>query len=346
MTSQREPPANPIPELVRDIVLAQGNVFIKELLRRKKLPIGATKADFEKSLGLLQQSDIEEWLDEVEGWGNQHVYLYNVPPAIASDQQWKQAGRVRARVEAAGLGGYWDANRSYEFPKEQTLTGITFDGLALRLVWHKGEPGWVADPKQNFQWEIEGDLYEFRAFRQRADRAVTRFEMRLDAGSKAPPIAALFVPAAIDSPEHDEALGEARRVAALLAVEAVFDQPVIVSDIIKRLDSERLAAGKSAGITAQSMRLADRGAYVLFGSTSTADDYAESALVRGVRRSIKTKELGRFVGKDGAFVLAKERIEGLTRDVRIQLYGEGKRLRIWRQLTAGEVWAILRNISS
>ena len=33
--------------LVRGIVLAQGNIFIKELLRQKKdIKIGATKADF------------------------------------------------------------------------------------------------------------------------------------------------------------------------------------------------------------------------------------------------------------------------------------------------------------
>ena len=35
--------------VVDDLVVVQGNEFVKELLRSKKLRIGATKADFEAS---------------------------------------------------------------------------------------------------------------------------------------------------------------------------------------------------------------------------------------------------------------------------------------------------------
>ena len=37
-------------ELARGVVLAQGNLFIKELLKAKGLPIGSTKADFTKNM--------------------------------------------------------------------------------------------------------------------------------------------------------------------------------------------------------------------------------------------------------------------------------------------------------
>jgi hypothetical protein len=37
-------------QLVRGIVLAQGNVFIKELLRSRGIQIGTTKADFESNM--------------------------------------------------------------------------------------------------------------------------------------------------------------------------------------------------------------------------------------------------------------------------------------------------------
>jgi hypothetical protein len=36
--------------VVAQIVLAQGNTFIKELLRSNKIPIGSTKADFAENL--------------------------------------------------------------------------------------------------------------------------------------------------------------------------------------------------------------------------------------------------------------------------------------------------------
>jgi len=50
------PKSPDLTELVRGIVLAQGNVFIKELLRSKDIKIGATKAYFEDNmLGAVQE---------------------------------------------------------------------------------------------------------------------------------------------------------------------------------------------------------------------------------------------------------------------------------------------------
>ncbi|MFX7825231.1 hypothetical protein ABTK20_22785, partial [Acinetobacter baumannii] len=69
-------------QIVGSIILSQGNDFIKELLRQNKIPIGTTKPEFGRNLsqaietGALSQEMIEDWLRDVEGWGNQHVYLY------------------------------------------------------------------------------------------------------------------------------------------------------------------------------------------------------------------------------------------------------------------------------
>ena len=58
-------------EKVAQIVLAQGNVFIKDLLRSNKASIGNTKADFAENLaaaidaGVLTQEVIEAWLAEI-----------------------------------------------------------------------------------------------------------------------------------------------------------------------------------------------------------------------------------------------------------------------------------------
>src|SRR5437879_6514364 len=92
-------------KLVRGIVLAQGNAFVKELLRSKGIRIGDTKADFERNMleairdGRLRRSDVDQWLDEVEGWGNQHVYLYHVPPRVAQDPLWSSSTRMFERIQ-------------------------------------------------------------------------------------------------------------------------------------------------------------------------------------------------------------------------------------------------------
>src|ERR1700704_3158219 len=77
--------------LTAGIIRAQGNRFIKELLRDKDIRIGVTKDDFERNLneaienGNLRLDDVAEWLKSVEGWGNQHVYLYNISTTLRKD---------------------------------------------------------------------------------------------------------------------------------------------------------------------------------------------------------------------------------------------------------------------
>lgn len=76
---------------VEKILLIQGNQFIKELLREKSLPIGSTKKDFLTNTikaideDLLTRGMIEAWLKQVEGWGNQHIYLFEPPEITPED---------------------------------------------------------------------------------------------------------------------------------------------------------------------------------------------------------------------------------------------------------------------
>src|ERR1700728_3071980 len=77
--------------LAAGIIRAQGNRFIKDLLRGKDIRIGATKDEFEANLneaietGRLTLDDVRAWLAGVEGWGNQHVYLYNLSSSICKE---------------------------------------------------------------------------------------------------------------------------------------------------------------------------------------------------------------------------------------------------------------------
>jgi len=171
--------------LVSQIILAQGNVFIKELLRSTGVRIGITKADFERNLmkaiddGTIRREHIEEWLAEVEGWGNQHIYLFKVPSALAKDDIWSDSSKLQKKVVKAGFGDLWNAPSSFEFPEVQKLTAIQYDGSNLRLTWHHGQSWLVRDTSKDYTEEIEGDEYEFHAYRRRAERAVMRFEVAL-----------------------------------------------------------------------------------------------------------------------------------------------------------------------
>jgi len=338
-----EPPSESEKEalrtLVRGIVLAQGNAFIKELLRKKKITIGSTKADFESNLlkaiddGQLHQADLEEWLQEVEGWGNQHVYLYHVPEVIAGDSLWTSSDKILRRLRGAGMESLWNAQASLEFPEERRLTGIYFRDDTLQFVWHQREVAWVRTPDRDREEDWEGDHYQLRAYRERSDRTVMRFEMRL--GLR---LAAAFLQIPWSRETHDAALNEINAaIQPLLTLQPRNRFKTALA--IKDLDQAELNSpqSKPAIVTAQRTRLNDAAAYVEFGTSSEEGVFKDSEAVRQVRRAVRPN---RFDGTTGAFFYQPDK-EDAERKVKIELFGAQRRIRLWAQLTATQVWAIL-----
>jgi hypothetical protein len=340
--------------LVRGIVLAQGNLFIKELLRAKKIHLGTGKADFEANLlaaierGHLQLQDVEEWLEHVEGWGDQHVYLYSLPPKLAEDKGWRNAAHARQRVRAAGLGALWNATTTHLFPNEPTLTSIRCDGDVLRLLWHQGADSLVRSPGMDREQSIKGDDYVFRAYRRRADRTVMRFELHFPAANAAytTGCAALFIPAPIRTSAHVASIAAAASALEKLIDFQALDQcRVSVANIIKNFDQAQVAASGSNGaatVRPASTRFAAAGAFVEFGSTGRGQSFLESEPVRAVRKSIRTPQLGHFSGERGLFEFLED--HGLSQDAKVELHGNERRIRIWKQLSAQDVWRVLRTL--
>jgi hypothetical protein len=340
MPSRREKEA--LKRVVRGIVLVQGNVFIKELLRRNAIRIGVTKVEFEKSLleaieaGRLQREDVEKWLSEVEGWGDQHVYLYKVPQRVIDDPLWSDLEGLRGKIRRVGLGELWQADTSLEFPPDRKLTSISLHDEALRLTWHQGLYLWVRDKDKDYQERIGPDLYEFLAHRQQADRSVMCFEMHL-----ATRLAAIFIQEKWNKEAHARALAEVRDVAT-----KIFNFgdliPYSVSKAIKGLDQSLLeSAQPSTAVRPHSTRLSGAGAYVEFASTSGQSGYQEFEPIRHVRRAVRPE---RFRGEQGVFLFRRTGPRGSTRDLRIQLYGAQRRIRLWAQMNSQEVWGILESL--
>jgi hypothetical protein len=329
--------------LVSQIILAQGNVFIKELLRDAHVRIGLTKADFERNLlraiddGVLRREHIEAWLVEVEGWGDQHIYLFRVPTDLAKQPIWSNTAKVQSKVTAAGFGELWNAPSSFEFPEVQKLTAVQFDGSRLTLTWHQGQSWLVRDKTKDYSEEIEGDVYEFHAHRRRGERAVMRFEMALPLR-----LAAIFLQTPWGDMEHDSALKEVQRVAS-----TIFDFDALeeykVSLGIKRLDQLALDDQQGEyGIQPSMARLDAPGAYVEFGSTGQKS-YQDFTPVRDVRRALKPAY---FTGHKSDFMFSSTAKNELSRKIRVSLYGGDGRIRVWVQMKAQEVWEILRMLKT
>jgi hypothetical protein len=356
MTADEASPALPPPtkaeisalkRLVDGVIRAQGNRFIKELLREKEIRIGDTKEDFIVNLhgaiedGRLRLDAVSEWLKRVEGWGNQHVYLYRISPPLRDELTPR---RVRQRVLAnAELAELWDASTVLAFPDEPKLTSISFTDSVLRLVWQEASPMWTPVPKKNFERQEGIDLYEYRAFLWVERRIFTRFEAHLDKG-----IAGLFIPSPIQGSEHQAAILEAKRVIGLLMnLEALENEQFDISRVSKNLDQQNLPtnAAPTPGIKTQKSRLTSGGAYVEFAANSTDRAFWEETAVRNVRKSLGLAQLRVFQGTEGSFIFQVGSGPDV-RSLRVQLYGAENRVRLWAQMDADDVWSILGQIDT
>lgn len=332
--------------LAAGIIRAQGNRFVKDLLRSKDIHIGANKDEFQANLtaaiesGELTLTDVRAWLASVEGWGDQHVYLYNISSTLRRELT---EPKIRQRVSRAKLHRFWNGETALAFPEEPQLTSISFYDSVLRLVWQEASPDWAPAPEKNYQKEEGLDVYEYRAFRKVEWRAITRFEAHMKEG-----IAGLFIADPIQGPEHQAAIQEARRVLRLLMdVDALERGRMDIAVISRNLDQQNVPNNKtpSPQVKAQRSRLTSGGASVEFAANSTDKAYWEEPAIQDVRNSVRPQQLRSFQGADGVFVFQKNSL-GLTRPLRVQLYGKERRVRLRAQMELSEVWAILTKLST
>jgi hypothetical protein len=336
-------------QLANAIAKVQGNIFIKELLRSKKkddstIRIGITKDEILDNLrtaisdGKITHADLTEWVDEVEGWGKQHVYLYNVKQKLAGNSIWDSADTFLKHLKLKQLEKEWKKAPGLYFPEELELAHIDFADGTLECVWRRGVILRQRDKTQDkTEVVINGDTYDFQAYRHTPTRSVMRFEM-----SPQKKVAGLFVQIPL-GPEHHEAIKSANEL-----LDKLFDRTglteIDISKAIKTLDREELEElegdeEKKSYIQAQSTKFSTDGANVEFSADSELPGgWPAVAAVRQVRKALKEDK---FDGNSGKFVISLKTKEGLTRDITMSLIGYDKRLYLHAQMTAEEVFQTL-----
>ncbi len=332
-------------QLIDGILLAQGNAFIKELLRDIEVKIGATKSDFLNNLNkaiddkALTESILNKWLNEVEGWGNQHVYIYRVKDMVTEDRVWSNTESVKARAVDAGLGDKWDVSPSKVFPAERELVGIYYDKTSFRLVWYEGRTSLIRDKENDeLNKKIGMDIYDLHAFRHVAKRTVTRFDW--PRGSR---YAAILMQTPWNKKNHriikEEVLD---RVSKFIDPNRL--QPINISEAVRQLDQETVTpTDAGAGFISEGARLESGGAYVDFGST-TDREYSRVAAVKEVRIAVP---IDQFKGERGIFAVRSNKNFKISRKdlIRIELRGDLGWTKIRHMCSRKDIWNILSRIA-
>jgi hypothetical protein len=336
-------------DIARRVVRAQGNIFVREFLRQKKrdnpaIRIGATKDEILANLvaaieqGAIAGEDLEAWLADVEGWGRQHAYLYRATTQLSDDAMWKSADRLLAKLTRAGLHGAWRPGTSLEFPEELSLTSIDLVDGRFEMAWHRRLETWNRDETKDKvpnREIIDGDVFEFRAFRQQLDRSVTRFVLR-----PASRQAALFVQIPLADPGHDAARDLMRAtLAKLFRIDEL--KPINLSNAIKAFDKMELDPGSNGAgmrVRARNTKFAAKGATVEFDAAPGNDAWKNVAAVRRVRLALKDDD---FTGDAARFQVELADVKGLARGVLLSLNGPDKRLYFHSRMTVDEIWSVI-----
>jgi hypothetical protein len=311
-------------EVAKSIVVGQGNQFVKELLRDNGIPIGINKSDFHKNMmgaiedGRLTQAMLEAWLEEVEGWGNQHIHLH--------EPLQHSLVEVRKLVAASEYAGQLDRTSVSEFPDSLELTSIAVTDTAVTMSWHKGNSSWTRVKRKDYQDEQEGDLYEFRAFRERSSRTVVRYEW-----VEGKPYSGVFIQLPNEGTLHADAVNEVWRVLAGLT---------LINGPLPRVPLTRSVHGfrqDAANVTATSAKLHAEGGYAEFVTTLPEGGIEQIEALRKLDRAVDEDD---FPRADGRFKLSDDVHKGLSRPLTVEVIGGDSRIRVWVQCKREDVYLL------
>jgi hypothetical protein len=170
-------------QLVLDYLISHKMEFIQNYLREKNLPFSGTKAvlrsrlnDYLNNSQLIIQ-ELIDLLNKIEGWGNQHIYLYIAPSDFID--LWRDEDWIREHLNALGLIGLLNQQRPLFLPEEATLSSIEWSSEKLRLLWVEKRLWEERVPEE----DIVGDDLVWRAYRPRIARGVTTFDWDLISGN-------------------------------------------------------------------------------------------------------------------------------------------------------------------
>ncbi|WP_324806382.1 hypothetical protein SH584_08805 [Sphingomonas sp. LY29] len=310
-------------EILERVILAQGNSFIKELARSHGIKIGANKDEFRTNLnaaidnGELDQEKIEAWLAEVEGWGNQHFYLYEAPAISSEDLVTRIKGSAHAALLGSGI--------SFDFADELRLTAILVDHERLSMVWQQGKDRWSRYKQKDFTEEEGNEFYRFEAYLRHGERSIVRFEWRFEDA-----FCGILIHRNKEI-KHAEAIAQVWKEVAATGVAPARLPSISLNEAVKT---------KSKGEGAQSSRFDNDEGYVEMGSKKADGGIDEIEAVRQAREGLDDEA---FDDTRGMFHYKADGGK-LSVAISVQVFGKEGCLRLWARCLRSDVYQLVRSI--
>lgn len=326
------------------IVKSQGTTFIRELLRQKRgdhpqLRIGATKAKTHQFLieaienQIITLDDLNDWSQEVEGWGRQHVYLFHVPPDLGNSLIWKRDSELKKKLGKSKK-SVKDKKTTPDmaFPAAFRLSSVVRDDQSTIFTWHQKDSELDRKREKDIDQIIEGDQYKFHAYLVKRKRAVARFEL-FPTERKA----ALFLQFSLGKP-----FSEAKRqVEQFLRGVFGFDKlhGAKLSKAIKAIDRDNANRPVGTlGVRSRQARFSAGDATIEFSAGERIGDFNRVAAVHDVRLALQEQD---FDGDSARFTATLTNRPHSEQEVVFSLNHRTNRIYFFSRMLRSEVWPIL-----
>lgn len=121
---------------------------------------------------------LTEYLNLIEGWGNQHLYLFNAPSGISKN--WRDLQYVEQVLRKNGAVSILNRARPVVLPESPTLASIEWTPQRVRFVWNEKRE-WL-DRREDRDIDSPEEAMVFRAWQLRSARGTLAFDWDLQSG--------------------------------------------------------------------------------------------------------------------------------------------------------------------
>jgi hypothetical protein len=313
-------------------VFSHRKTAVQDFLRERSLPIHGTKGEIRDRVedqidaNEVSAEDLIALLDRVEGWGNQHVYMYDAPEGEM--RVWKSEARAKARLKKMGHEELFNKRIPLVLPEEPTLSSVEWSSERVRFIWIEKRE-WT---QRREDLDQEGSAVgvpstiSFKAYEDKIARGITSFDWNLLTGS-----ATLLIQRLPSGERYDE---------LRVNYESALEEAVHIGDFsrtkitkaIKKLEKSTEVRNRQIAHETQ------RGGRVQFTSKSRKEDAFEDPDLKSSRDALgqTSSVLGNFYWQ--------EKLPHLSREIHTKLYATDQRTGIFGECTEEEVQYVLSRI--
>lgn len=326
MSTNGEGEIDGIGDRVLDLLFAHRMTWVQRFLRVRQLAFAGDKPTLRSRLasylqaGTVTANELIGLLDEIEGWGDQHVYMYTASDALLRNISIE--ANVREMLRRRRCLRLLNNRLPLLLPDAPTLSAIQWTSQRIRFVWIDKRTWRERLPDQ----DREEAGIEFDAYETKEARGVVSFECDLVSGN-----AALLI----------QRLPSGNRyVEQKLRFEQELERFIDIAELAEcRISSGIRRIDETPGIRKRSTEFQTlRGSRIGLTSQSRKQDAYGDPTVRSARRAVGHNATGRL----GNFYFPSN--DPNASDIHVKLYAQDQRIGIFGECSEDEVRHVLSRV--